>query len=74
MTQLTDRSVVRSRFLVDGEPLIIDMLRSPTIDDVLITEAHLYAASLDRDDKTLTEGREVPWEIKDYLIRLGVER
>ena len=70
---VSDRMVIPSRMIVDGAPLLINLIRSPTIDDVVITEARLYAASLDREDPSLT-ANEVPWDIRDYLIRLGVER
>lgn len=71
---LTNRAVIPSRFIVDGKPVLINLIRGPTIDDVVVVEAQLYAASLDRNDPTLTEGRSVPADVKDYLIRLGVER
>lgn len=71
---LTNRSVIPSRLIVDGKPVLINLITGPTIDDVVMVEAQLYAASLDREDPSMTEGRSVPWDIKDYLIRLGVER
>ena len=71
---LTNRSVIPSRMIVDGKPLLINLIRGPTIDDVVAAEAQLYAASLDSGNAFLTTGRAVPLNIKDYLIRLGVER
>jgi hypothetical protein len=69
---MSNRSVVVSRLIVEGEPLLINMIQNPTIDDVVETEARIYAASLDRQDPTLND-RRVPRDVREFLIRIGVE-
>jgi len=70
---MADRSVIPSRMVVEGRPLIINLIENPTIDDVVITEARIYAASLDNSDPTIND-RKVSRNILDFLIRQNVER
>lgn len=74
MPSITNRTIIPGRYIVEGQPLLINLITAPTIEDVLAVEAHLYAASLDRNDPSLTENRSVPFNVRDYLIRIGVER
>lgn len=68
------RSVIETKVRVDGRPATVQAIRSPTIDDVVIAEGRLYLASLDRADPAISSGHRVPIEVRDYLVRLGVER
>ncbi len=68
-----NRNVVTASIIVDGVPLLLSFFDNVTIDDVLITEAKIQAVSiLNRD--TSADSRKVDRSIRDYLIRLGVER
>lgn len=69
---MSDRQEVESRMVVDGRPVIIRVISNPTIDDVVITEARIYAAEL--EGGTIDEDRRVQRDVRDFLIRLGVER
>lgn len=64
---------IETRYIVAGKPVFINLIENPTIDDVVVTEARVYAASLDRRDPTLND-RRVSRDIRDFLIRIGVER
>lgn len=70
---MANRAVVTTRLIVEGKPLLVNFINNPLIDDVVETEARIYAASLDRQDTTLND-RRVPRDVRDYLVRLGVER
>lgn len=70
---MNNQSTITSRFVVDGQPVLINLIQNPTIDDVVITEARIFAASLDRSDSSLND-RRVGRDVRDFLIRLFVER
>lgn len=71
---MANRNVVTARVIVGGRPLLISLIDNPLIDDVLITEARIQAASIAFQDDSLVVGRHVSRDIRDFLIRLGVER
>ena len=56
----------------DGRPYTIFVVDNPTIEDVVVVEAKVYAAEI-MNNSTPPE-RRVSREIRDILIRLGVER
>jgi hypothetical protein len=66
------RNEVEQRFIVDGRPVIIKLINNPTIDDVVVTEARVYATSIERGN--VDPNRRVSRGLRDFLIRLGVER
>lgn len=68
------RSVIEAKVRVGGKPVIVQAIKSPTIDDVVVAEGRLYLASLDMSDPAISSGHRVPVEVRDYLVRLGVER
>lgn len=57
---------------VDDKPMLYNIISNPLIDDVVITEARLQAYEV--ENGTLEEGRRVDRGVRDFLIRLGVER
>ncbi len=59
------------RLIVDGKPVIYRVLSSPVIDDVVISEAKIQAFQIEHG--SLGE-RRVDRSLRDFLIRLGVER
>lgn len=74
MVAIANRNEVPMRMVVNGEPLLVTLLQNFTIDDVLLTEARVQATSIETGDASLVDGRQVSFNIRDYLIRLGVER
>lgn len=69
---MSSRNEVETRMIVDGRPVIIKLISNPLIDDVVITEARIFAAEI--ENGTLVPDRRVERGIRDFLIRLGVER
>lgn len=66
------RDIVSSRLIVNGRPYIINLINNPTIDDVVMTESRVLAAEI--ENGVIEEGRRVSRDIRDFLIRLKVER
>ena len=70
--ELNNRAVAPIRLVVDGAPMLYTLIENPIIDDVVITEARLQAASLmnlvDLSDHVVDR------DIRNFLIQLGVER
>jgi hypothetical protein len=65
--------IVTQRLVVEGKPLIVSLIQNPLIDDVLITEARLQATDIEEGNISNADHR-VDRDVRDYLIRLGVER
>lgn len=63
---------VYSKIVINGRSYSIKLINNPTIDDVLETEARIYAT--ERAAGEVDETRSVPRTMRDYLVRLGVER
>jgi hypothetical protein len=70
---LSDRQEVESKLLLEGKSYSIKLIHNPTVDDVVITEARIQAAEISNGD-VLVDERRVQRDIRDFLIRLGVER
>jgi hypothetical protein len=66
------RQEVTQRLIIDGQPRIIRLIQNPTIDDVLVSEARIHAAEIEQGIQDDT--RRVPRAIRDFLIRMKVER
>lgn len=66
------RDEVETRYIVDGKPVLIKLINNPTIDDAVIAEARVYATSVERGN--VDPDRVVSRDLRDFLIRLGVER
>ncbi len=56
----------------DGRPYTIFIVDNPTIEDVVVVEAKVYAAEV--MNNSTPPDRRVSRDIRDILIRLGVER
>lgn len=69
---MSDRHVSGGRMIVDGRPVIVTMITNPLIDDVVITEAQITASEI--ENGPLSDDRRVDRGVRDFLIRLGVER
>lgn len=69
-----NRNEVETKFVVEGAPLRITLLQNPIIDDVLVSEARVQATSVETGDPSLVQERRVGRDLRDFLIRLGVER
>jgi hypothetical protein len=69
---MADRKEILSRFVVSGELSTVRFIESPSMDDLVSAEARLQADSMDRS-YSLTDHR-VDRTLRDYFVRLGVER
>lgn len=69
---MSEQTVINTPVTIDGAPYTIRLVNNPTIDDVLIGEALAQATSIWRGDDLSTH--RVERAMRDYLIRLGVER
>jgi len=68
----TQRQESEVRLIVDGRPVIYKVISNPLIDDVLINEMRMTASEI--ENGPLDDGRRVERGVRDFLIRLGVER
>jgi hypothetical protein len=66
------RDEVETRYIVDGKPVLIKLINNPTIEDVMNTEARVQATMIERGN--IDPDRRVSRELRDFLIRLGVEK
>lgn len=66
------RDDIQGKFIVNGRPVTVRLINNPTIDDVLISEARVHATAIERG--SIDTNRRVPRDLRDFLIRLGVER
>lgn len=66
------RQESEAHLIVDGRPVTYKVISNPLIDDVLLTEARLTAYEI--ENGPLDSGRRVDRGVRDFLIRLGVER
>lgn len=67
---MSSRDQLEGRFIVDGRPVIIQLINNPTIDDVVNAEARVHATAIEQG--TDDSSRIVERKIRDFLIRLGV--
>lgn len=58
--------------IVEGVPFSIRLISNPTVDDVLVAEARLELSRV--EGYPVPDDHKVTRDIKDFLIRLGVER
>jgi hypothetical protein len=68
--EFTNRLVER-KIVVGGKPYTIRIIENPTIDDIVITEMAIQANAI--HNRQVLE-RRTPRDIRDFLIRIGVER
>lgn len=66
------RTDIDTKVAIDGEPYSLVLIDNPTIDDVLVVEMKLKAAEVVNGEPDPT--RRVEREVRDVLLRLGVER
>lgn len=69
---MSTQTIIETAVTIDGAPSTVRLVNNPTIDDVLVGEMFEQATSIWRGDD-LSEHR-VGRDMRDYLIRLGVER
>ena len=69
---MSNQIINTQRMIVDGKPLLISLIQNPLIDDVLVTEARLQATDIE-EGVTSNPDRRVGRDVRDFLIRLGVE-
>jgi hypothetical protein len=67
------RTDITTKVLLNGQPYSIFLVDNPTIDDVLAVEMRLYAAEL-MNGVSQDANHRVSRDVRDVLIRLGVER
>lgn len=66
------RTSVKMQAVMQGRPYTVLLLDNPIIDDILVVEMKLRAAEI-MNNEVNTEHR-VSRDVRDVLIRLGVER
>lgn len=66
------RTQATAKASLNGRPYTIIVVDNPTIDDVLIVEMKLRAGEI--MNGTENTGHRVAADVRDVLIRLGVER
>jgi len=66
------RTEVLMKATLGGKPYSVFLVDNPIIDDVLVVEMKLRAAEL--MNNTVNESHRVSRDVRDVLIRLGVER
>lgn len=66
------RTEIRTKAVLNGRPYTVLVLDNPTIDDVLVVEMQLRAAEIMNGETNAD--RRVSRDVRDVLIRLGVER
>lgn len=66
------QNVVHTQLVDNGVVYNVKLIENPTIDDILVTEAKIYAHSMATG--TVDESRRVGRDIRDFLINTGVER
>jgi hypothetical protein len=71
---MSDRQEVISSMTVDGAPITLKLISHPVIDDILLTEAKIAAFEVENGPVDPTGERRVGRDVRDYLIRIGVER
>lgn len=69
---MSSRQEVENRLIVEGRPVIVKLITNPLIDDVVIAEARILASEI--ENGPFTDTRRVDRSIREFLIRLGVER
>lgn len=69
---MSDRHESGGRLIVNGRPVIVTLITNPLIDDVVMTEARILASEI--ENGPLDDDRRVERGVRDFLIRLGVER
>jgi hypothetical protein len=57
---------------VNGRQMTVKLIDNPNVDDIVSTEMQVQAYFV--ATKTSDTARKVSYDIRDYLIRLGVER
>lgn len=66
------RTSVVTKANVDGRPYTVLLIDNPTIEDVMVVEMKLRAAEL--MNQSTDETRRVEKDVRDALIRLGIDR
>lgn len=66
------RTNAATKVMLGGKPHTVFVVDYPTIDDVLVVEMKLRASEL--MSEPLPDGYRVDRDIRDVLIRIGVER
>jgi hypothetical protein len=69
---MSDQTAIETQLMLDGAPVTFRLINNPLIDDVLIGEMYAQATSIWRGDDL--SNHRVSRDLRDYLIRLGIER
>ena len=69
---MSDKTAIETQLMLDGAPVTFRLINNPLIDDVLIGEMYAQATSIWRGDDL--SNHRVSRDLRDYLIRLGIER
>jgi hypothetical protein len=69
---MKDHQELTTKTIIDGRPYTVTFIHNPTIEDVVVSEMKLAAAEV--MGLTTSDDRRVGRAIRDFLIRLGVDR
>lgn len=74
---MSDRITVATNIVLDGHAYVATLFHNPTIEDVIIGE--MRVAAYEVENGPLSEdpndpSRLTPRDIRDYFIRMGIER
>lgn len=69
---MASRNQITKRYVINGKPVIISLINNPVIDDILVTEARIQASYVQTGN--VDPNRRVDRGLRDFLIRLGVQR
>lgn len=69
---MSTRNTVTGKVLANGRSYELTLIENPTVDDVVIAEMKVQAQHVAEGSDV--SGRRVDRTIRDFLVRLGVER
>ena len=67
---MSDYQVVQQQFIVDGQPVEVNLINNPTVYDVMITEEMIAAYEIINGPLS---GHRVSRSLRDYFIKTGVQ-
>lgn len=70
---MSARQVIAQSVVLGTDSYQVSLIENPIIDDVVITEMRIQAAAIE-GRQSLVLDRKVSRDIRDFLIRLGVDR
>jgi hypothetical protein len=70
----SNRTVIQQQLIVGGIPTEYIFIENFNIDDVVTAEARVQATSIETNNPALVQDRVVARDIRNFLIKLGIEQ